>query len=141
MKYRRSALDKLNTLLFWKDTRVTEGEPYTEIRKFDYSSYFPVEKYINAPCVPSENIYDIRDYGAVANNTSFDNAQAINSAFEEAERTHGVVLFREEATPQQLFFRNPTQHFLLKRAPASSQMKRERATKIRLLFTEKALKA
>lgn len=91
MKYRRSALDKLNTLLFWKDTRVTEGEPYTEIRKFDYSSYLPVEKYINAPCVPTENIYDIRDYGAVANNTSFDNAQAINSAFEEAEKTNGTV--------------------------------------------------
>ena len=92
MKYRRSALDKINTLLFWKDTRVTEGEPYTEIRKFDYSSYLPVEKYINAPCVPTENIYDIRDYGAVANNTSFDNAQAINSAFEEAEKTNGTVL-------------------------------------------------
>ena len=44
MKYRRSALDKLNTLLFWRDTRITEGEPYTEIRKYDFSSYMPIEK-------------------------------------------------------------------------------------------------
>ena len=62
MKYRRSALDKLNTLLFWRDTRITEGVPYTEIRKYDFSSYMPIEKYITAPDKPFENVYDIRDY-------------------------------------------------------------------------------
>ena len=37
-KRRRNPLDKLNTLLYGKDLRVTEGEPYTEVREFDFSS-------------------------------------------------------------------------------------------------------
>lgn len=42
-KKRRNIFDKINTLLFWKDTRVTDGKRYTEVRKHDFSSYFPVE--------------------------------------------------------------------------------------------------
>ena len=47
MKTKRNLFDKINTLLFGKDLRVTEGEPYTQIREGDYSSYYPLEKYID----------------------------------------------------------------------------------------------
>ena len=45
-KKMRIDIDKLKTLFFGKDLRVTEGEPYKEGRKYDLSSYYPEEKYI-----------------------------------------------------------------------------------------------
>ena len=45
-KKKRNDIDELKTLFFGKDLRVTEGEPYKEVRKYDFSSYYPEEKYI-----------------------------------------------------------------------------------------------
>lgn len=92
MKKKRNAVDKLKTLLFWEDTRVTQGEPYTQVREFDFSSYYPREKYIEKMPLPAENVIDIRSMGAVANNTEFDNAAIINNALEQAEKIGGTVL-------------------------------------------------
>lgn len=91
-KAKRNTVDKLNTFLFWKDTRVTDGEPYTEIRKYDFSSYYPEEDYISDMDLPEKNVFDIRCFGAVADNEEFDNAPYINMAFEAAERIGGTVL-------------------------------------------------
>lgn len=79
MKTRRTHLDKLNTLLFGKDLRITEGGQYTEEREFDYTSYYPVERYITLQETPSKNAFFIKDFGAVANDKSIDNAPAINA--------------------------------------------------------------
>mgnify|MGYP000025443913 FL=1 len=91
-KYRRTVKDKLELLLFHKDERVTTGGVYSKVRDYDYSSYYPVEKYIKFSEAPQENVYDIRDFGAVADDESFDCAFAINAAFEAAEKTCGTVL-------------------------------------------------
>lgn len=91
-KKRRNIFDKINTLLFWKDTRVTDGERYTEVRKYDFSSYFPVDNYIKPQSLPTENIYNISDFGAVPNDNSIDNAPFINKAICEAEKTSGTVV-------------------------------------------------
>lgn len=88
--YRRTVLDKLNTLLFGKDLRITTGEPYTEVREYDFSSYYPENEYIHPQTVPDENIYDIREYGAVV--SSEDNAPFINEAVKAAQKTNGIVL-------------------------------------------------
>ena len=45
-KKKRNDIDKLKTLFFGKDLRVTEGNAYTEVRKYDFSSYYPEENYI-----------------------------------------------------------------------------------------------
>ncbi|MDE6019451.1 MAG: hypothetical protein K2H01_00420, partial [Ruminococcus sp.] len=90
MKKRRNAFDKLNTLLFGKDLRIMEGEPYTEIREFDFSSYYPEDKYISPQELPIENVYNICDYGAGIDKD--DNAQYINHAISKASETNGVVL-------------------------------------------------
>ena len=74
MKTKRNIFDKLNTLLFGKDLRVTTGEPYTEMREGDYSSYYPLEKYIDFTQQAPDNCYDIRDYGADINATDEANA-------------------------------------------------------------------
>lgn len=89
-KSRRTSLDKLNTLLYGKDLRVTEGEPYTEVREFDFSSYYPEDKYIYSQAVPEENVFDIRDYGA--DTGCKDNALFINRAVDAACRAGGTVL-------------------------------------------------
>lgn len=92
-KSKRTLKDKWNTLLHGQDLRITQGDAYTDVREFDFSSYYPEENYIekNQP-IPEDNIYDIRDFGAVAGDTSVDNALMINKAFEAAERTGGTVL-------------------------------------------------
>lgn len=37
-KKKRNDIDKLKTLFFGKDLRVSEGEPYKEVRKYDFSA-------------------------------------------------------------------------------------------------------
>ena len=49
MKDKRNNADKLRTLLFGKDLRITKGDVYSEVREYDFSSYYPEEKYISEP--------------------------------------------------------------------------------------------
>lgn len=90
--YKRTIFDKLRILLFHKDERVTQGNVYSKVRKYDFSSYYPEDKYIEKTEPPKENIYDIRDFGAVAGDENFDCSTAINAAFAAAEKTCGTVL-------------------------------------------------
>lgn len=93
MKTKRTFADKLHTLFFGKDLRVTKGDPYTEVRKGDYSSYYPLEKYIDFNQSLPENYFDIRDFGADVNKTDKENAQAIQKAIDKcSENAGGTVL-------------------------------------------------
>ena len=89
-KKKRNDIDKLKTLFFGKDLRVSEGEPYKEVRKYDFSSYYPEEKYIRKQGKPRKNVVDIREYGADTQNSN--NAPFINKAIEKASEIGGVVL-------------------------------------------------
>ncbi len=89
-KKKRTHYDKLKTLLFGRDLRVTTGEPYTEIREFDFSSYYPEDKYIYNQPINADKVIDIRDYGADVHNS--DNAVFINKAIADAQKTGAVVL-------------------------------------------------
>lgn len=40
--YKRTLLQKLRLLLLHKDERVTQGAVYSEVRPFDFSSYYPL---------------------------------------------------------------------------------------------------
>ncbi|UKI23230.1 MAG: glycoside hydrolase family 55 protein [Anaerotruncus sp.] len=42
--------------------------------------------------VLSENVFDIRDFGAVPNDENADNASAINAAIDAASSAKGIVL-------------------------------------------------
>lgn len=89
-KKKRNLIDKLSTLLSGKDLRVTEGDPYTEVREYDFSSYYPVENYIKKQAIPEKNIYNINDYGA--DTAKADNAPFINAAIDAASKNSGTVL-------------------------------------------------
>ena len=90
MKDRRTRIDKLNTLLFGKDLRITKGEPFNKVYPFDFSSYYPEDEYISYQDAPTENVYDIRDFGA--DTSKDDNAEYINAAIDKAAETGGTVL-------------------------------------------------
>lgn len=93
MKYIRTPIDKLKTMLFGKDLRIMEGEPYTQEREYDYTSYCPVGDYISNMAIPSENTYFITDFGAVANDKNIDNAKAINDCINHcADNGGGYVV-------------------------------------------------
>ena len=93
MKAKRTLTDKLHTLLFGKDLRVTTGEPFTEVQKGDYSSYYPLENYIDFTQAVPENCYDIRDFGADENQSQDVNTAAIQKAVDQcSENGGGTVL-------------------------------------------------
>lgn len=90
MNGKRSNIDKLKTLLFGKDLRITEGDVFSETYEFDYSSYYPEDEYIKNQLAPQENVFDIRTYGA---NALYDNnARFIQRAIDEASKVNGTVL-------------------------------------------------
>lgn len=90
MKDRRSRIDKLNTLLFGKDLRITKGDVFPAVYPYDYSSYYPKDNYIYDQELPTENVFDIKFYGA--NPNLQDNAKYINMAIDEASKCGGTVL-------------------------------------------------
>lgn len=67
MKDIRTNTDKLKTLLFGKDLRITEGDVYSEVREGDFSSYLPIDNYIYEQKETQNNVFDIRKFGARAN--------------------------------------------------------------------------
>ncbi|MCD7723114.1 MAG: glycosyl hydrolase family 28 protein [Clostridiales bacterium] len=89
-KKRRGLLDKLNTLLFGKDLRITNGGVYCEVLEHDFSSYYPESDYIKPQALPKGPVFDIRDFGA--NVKCSDNAPFINAAVAEAANACGTVL-------------------------------------------------
>lgn len=100
MKSKRTLFDKLNTLFFGKDLRITEGERYIDEREFDYTSYYPVENYISRAELPKEKAYFISNFGAIANNKSIDNSKAINDCINRCSENGGgyVVISGGEYT-------------------------------------------
>lgn len=89
MKKKRTAADKLRTFLFGKDLRVTSGEPYTEVREGDYSSYYPLENYIDFTQDVPQSCYDIRVFGAHTDKSEEENTRCIQSAIDECHKNGG----------------------------------------------------
>lgn len=84
----RTVFDKLNTLFFGSDLRITGGDIFSEVYPNDFSSYFPAEKYITEQKCQNGSVYDIRDFGAEAD-CEKDNADAINTAIAECNKNGG----------------------------------------------------
>lgn len=122
MKTRRTIKDKLNTLLFGKDLRVTEGEPYTEVREGDYSSYYPLENYIDFNQPLLEEYYDIKNYGADESKSDTENTKAIQSAIDECSRNGGgtVLISGGRYTVTTLFLRSDITLFIDKDSALSA---------------------
>lgn len=89
MIYKRTIKDKLKTLLFERDIRVTEGEPFPEVYEGDFSSYFPKDEYIKEQTPDRLPIYDFRDFDGESNTEKLNRAIAYCS-----ENGGGTVLVK-----------------------------------------------
>lgn len=89
VKDKRTHTDKLKTLLFGKDLRITKGDVFSQVYEYDFSSYYPEDEYIHPQKAPGENIFDIRSFGASIDFQ--DNAEFINKAVDAASKCGGVV--------------------------------------------------
>ena len=59
-KTRRTGIDKLHTLLFGQDLRITEGEPYCQVRPFDFAADFEPRHLTKPLSAPAGEVFDIR---------------------------------------------------------------------------------
>lgn len=122
MKTKRTLKDKLHTLLFGKDLRVTEGDPYTEVREGDYSSYYPLGKYIDFTQSPEGEVFDIRSFGADVSKGEAENTAAIQSAIDECGRKGGgtVLVTGGCYTVTTIFLRSGVTLFIDKESAVSA---------------------
>lgn len=122
MKTKRTLKDKLHTLFYGKDLRVTEGEPYTKVRKGDYSSYYPLEKYIDFSQMPRGEIFDIRSFGADIKNSEKINTVAIQAAIDQCHKGGGGTVLIEGGcyTVTTIFLRSDVTLFIEKNSSISA---------------------
>ena len=139
MKTKRNLKDKLHTFLFGKDLRVTIGDPFTEVRDGDYSSYYPLEDYIDFTQTAPENCYDIRNYGADTSKPETENTTAIQKAIDECSLSGGgtVLIDGGVYTVTTLFLRSDVTLFIAKNSAISSNTNGKGYSHNALIYAEK----
>ncbi len=76
-----------------KDFKIYGGDILSEVYEGDFYKDIPYNKYINFNLeLPLENAVYIRDFGAVSNDESVNNAQSINSAIEYCNENGGGIV-------------------------------------------------
>ena len=76
-----------------KDFKIHDGEVFSEVYEGDFYKDIPYSKYINYNLqLPLENAVYIRDFGAISDNSTINNAQAINSAIEFCNKNGGGIV-------------------------------------------------
>ncbi len=80
-------------LIKQKDFKIYDGDVFSNIYDGDYYKEIPYVKYISKNInIPLENAIYIRDFGAVPNDTTLNNASAINSAIEFCSNNGGGIV-------------------------------------------------
>ena len=63
-----------------KDFKIHDGDVFPEVYDGDFYDEIPYSKYINENLkLPLDNAVYVRDFGAIPNNTTINNADAINN--------------------------------------------------------------
>ena len=139
MKTKRNLKDKLHTFLFGKDLRVTTGDPFTEVRDGDYSSYYPLEDYIDFTQAVPENCYDVRHYGAVTDKSEAENTTAIQKAIDECSQNGGGTVLIDGGiyTVTTLFLRSDVTLFIARDSAISSNTNGKGYSHNALIYAEK----
>ena len=76
-----------------KDFKIYDGEIFSEVYNGDFYQEIPYDKYINKNVfVPLDNAIYIRDFGAIANDSSINNATCINSAISFCNKNGGGIV-------------------------------------------------
>ena len=76
-----------------KDFKIYDGEVFSKVYEGDIYKDIPYSKYINYNLqLPLDNAVYIRDYGAISDNATVNNAQAINSAIDFCNKNGGGIV-------------------------------------------------
>lgn len=76
-----------------KDYKINDGEVFSEVYDGDFYKDIPYSNYINYNLkLPLDKAVYIRDFGAVSNDTSINNADYINSAIEFCSKNGGGIV-------------------------------------------------
>lgn len=76
-----------------KDFKIYDGDVFTEVYDGDFYKDIPFSKYINDRFqLPLENAVYIRDFGAISNTKTVNNAQSINSAIDFCSKNGGGIV-------------------------------------------------
>lgn len=138
MKNKRNLKDKLHTLLFGKDLRVTTGEPFIQVRDGDYSSYYPLEEYIDFSQSAPDTIYNIKSYGADEKESQQVNTSAIQKAIDECSANGGGTVLVDGGcyVVTTLFLRSDVTLFIAKDSAISSDTKGKGYSHNALIYAE-----
>ncbi len=76
-----------------KDFKIYFGEVFTEVFDGDFYKDIPFSKYINESLtLPLDKAVFVRDFGAIPNETTINNAQSINTAIENCSKNGGGIV-------------------------------------------------
>jgi polygalacturonase len=76
-----------------KDFKIYDGEIFSEVYEGDFYKEIPYSKYINENLkLPLDNAVYIRDFGAIPNNTTINNADAINNTIDYCNKNGGGIV-------------------------------------------------
>ena len=95
---------------------MTEGNPYTQVREGDYSSYYPLEHYIDFDQPIPKVHLDIRTYGADVNASEEENTTAIQKCIDVCHENGGgtVLITGGKYTTTTLYLRSNVTLFIEK---------------------------
>ena len=76
-----------------KDFKIHDGEVFSDVYIGDFYNDIPINKYINYNVqIPLDNAIYIRDFGAIPNDTTKNNAQSISSAIDFCNKNGGGIV-------------------------------------------------
>ena len=122
-----------------KDFKIYDGEVFTEVYDGDFYKDIPFSKYINKSLtIPLDNAVFVRNFGAIPNETTINNAQSINSAIENCSKNGGgiVVIDGGDYTSGTIYFKSNVVLYIRKDSSIIASHNTDDFTENALIFAD-----
>ena len=122
-----------------KDFKIYDGEVFTEVYDGDFYKDIPFSKYINKSLtIPLDKAVFVRDFGAIPNETTINNAQSINSAIENCSKNGGgvVVIDGGDYTSGTIYFKSNVVLYIRKDSSIVASHNTDDFTENALIFAD-----
>ena len=122
-----------------KDFKIYDGEVFTEVYDGDFYKDIPFSKYINKNLtIPLDKAVFVRNFGAIPNETTINNAQSINSAIENCSKNGGgvVVIDGGDYTSGTIYFKSNVVLYIRKDSSIVASHNTDDFTENALIFAD-----
>ncbi len=126
-----------------KDFKIYDGEVFTEIYEGDFYKDIPYKNYIDYSLkIPFDNAVYIRDFGAIPNNSTLNNAQSINSAIDFCSSNGGgfVIVDNGSYTSGTIYLKSNVVLYIEKDSAIVASHNTEDFTENALIYSENCKK-